>query len=172
MTIVQRITKLKHPGTLHDFVWPADLPDFGRYNLVYGWNGSGKTTISRLFRALETQTAPANCEVEFSINGKRIRGPEFSQAALPVRVFNRDFVSANVFQAGGGDVPPIVVLGEDSVEKQAQVEKLKADLADAKAERDNRRSRRASDEKNLVPFPDRFVDTVKLPLTLDSRLRG
>ena len=23
----------------------------------------------------------------------------------------------------------------------------------------------------LVPFPDRFVDTVKLPLTLDSRLR-
>ena len=24
----------------------------------------------------------------------------------------------------------------------------------------------------LVPFPDRFVDTVKLPLTLDSRLRG
>ena len=30
----------------------------------------------------------------------------------------------------------------------------------------------ASEEINLVPFPDRFVDTVKLPLTLDSRLRG
>ena len=26
--------------------------------------------------------------------------------------------------------------------------------------------------EGLVPFPDRFVDTVKLPLTLDSRLRG
>ena len=25
---------------------------------------------------------------------------------------------------------------------------------------------------SLVSFPDRFVDTVKLPLTLDSRLRG
>ena len=149
MTTVERITKLKHPGTLHDFVWPTDLLAFGRYNLVYGWNGSGKTTISRLFRALETQTIPANCEVEFSINGKRIRGPEFPQAALAVRVFNRDFVSANVYQAGGGDVPPILVLGEDNVEKQAQVETLKADLADARAEQDKRRSQRTSDEKNL-----------------------
>ena len=111
--------------------------------------GQAKTTISRLFRALETQTIPDNCEVEFSINGKRIRGPEFPQAALPVRVFNRDFVSANVFQAGGRDVPPILVLGEDSVEKQTQVEKLKADLAGAKAERDNRRSQRAADERSL-----------------------
>ena len=149
MAIVERIVKLKHPGTLHDFLWPADLPDFGRYNLVYGWNGSGKTTISRLFRALETQTNPANCEVEFSINGKGVRGPEFPQAALPVRVFNRDFVSANVFQTGGGEVPPILVLGEDSVEKQAQVERLKADLADARAEHHKRRSQRTSDEKNL-----------------------
>ena len=149
MTIVERIAKLKHPGTLHDFLWPADLPDFGRYNLVYGWNGSGKTIISRLFRALETRTIPANCEVEFSINGKGVCGPEFPQAALPVRVFNRDFVSANVFQTGGGEVPPILVLGEDSVEKQEQVDRLKVDLTDAKAEQDKRRSHRTSDEKKL-----------------------
>ena len=108
--------------------------------------GSGKTTISRLFRALETQTAPANCEIEFSINGTGVLGPDFQQTTLPVRVFNRDFVVANVFQTGGGDVPPILVLGEDSVEKQAQVETLKADLTEAQAQQHKRQLQKTSDE--------------------------
>ena len=83
MTVIDRISKLKHPGTLHDFTWPQDLPEFGRYNLIYGWNGSGKTTISRLFRALEMQTAPANCEIEFSINGTVVRRSRFSADGPP-----------------------------------------------------------------------------------------
>ena len=149
MTVIDRISKIKHPGTLHDFTWSQDLPDFGRYNLIYGWNGTGKTTISRLFRALETRTVPANCEIEFSINGTGVRGPDFQQTTLPVRVFNRDFVLANVFQTGGGDVPPILVLGEDSVEKQAQVGKLKASLTEAEAEQHKRQSQEASDENEL-----------------------
>ena len=149
MTVIDRISKLKHPGTLHDFTWPQDLPEFGRYNLIYGWNGSGKTTISRLFRALEMQTAPANCEIEFSINGTVVRGPDFQQMVLPVRVFNRDFVLANVFQTGGGDVPPILVLGEDSVEKQAQVAKLKASLTEAQTEQHKRQLQKVSDENDL-----------------------
>jgi len=27
-------------------------PDFERYNLIYGWNASGKTTLSRVFGLL------------------------------------------------------------------------------------------------------------------------
>ena len=149
MTLVDRITKLKHPGTLNNFSWPQDLPNFGRYNLIYGWNGSGKTTISRLFRALEMQTVPPNCEVEFQINGQGIRGAEFEQASLPVRVFNRDFVSANVLQTAGSTVPPILVLGEDSVGKQAQAEKLKARLAIAETEQQKLRSQRILNSKLL-----------------------
>ena len=143
MTFVDRITKLKHPGTLHNFTWPENLPNFGRYNLIYGWNGSGKTTISRLFRALEMRTAPANCAVEISIYGKGIDGSAFPQTTLPVRVFNRDFVSANVTQTADGDVPPILVLGEDSVEKQTQVAKLRIRLPEAIAETGQLVSRRA-----------------------------
>ena len=149
MALIDRIAKLKHPGVLRDFTWPQDLATFGRYNLIYGWNGSGKTTISRLFHAIETRTAPTNYEAEVSIYGQVLHGSAFSQATLPVRVFNRDFVAANVTQTPGGDVPPILVLGEDSVEKQAQVEKLSASLREAIAERDRRRMQRASDERTL-----------------------
>ena len=152
MVLVNRIAKLKHPGVLHDFTWPQNLPSFGRYNLIYGWNGSGKTTISRLFHALGTRTVPANCEVELSIHGQGVHGSAFPQSTLPVRVFNRDFVSANVTQTPGGEVPPILVLGEDNVEKQTQVEKLGGSLKEAMAERDKRRSQRTSAEGDLDTY--------------------
>ena len=113
MVFIDRIAKLKHPGVLHDFTWPQGLVTFGRYNLIYGWNGSGKTTISRLFHALETRTAPANCEVQVSIHGQVLHGSAFPRPPFPLGCLNRDFVSANVSQTPGGDVPPILVLGED-----------------------------------------------------------
>ena len=161
MVFIDRIAKLKHPGVLHDFTWPQGLVTFGRYNLIYGWNGSGKTTISRLFHALETRTAPANCEVQVSIHGQVLHGSAFPQATLPVRVFNRDFVSANVSQTPGGDVPPILVLGEDGVEKQTRVAKFKDGLREAIVERDKRRSQKTSDEGTLDAYCIREARVVK-----------
>ena len=161
MILVDRIATLRHPGVLHDFTWPQDLATFGRYNLIYGWNGSGKTTISRLFHALETRTAPTDCEVQVSIAGRVLNGAAFPQSTLPVRVFNRDFVSANVIQTPVGDVPPILVLGEDSIEKRTQVEKLKANMREAIAKRDERRVQRTSDEKALDAHCIREARVVK-----------
>lgn len=142
MTLVTKITRLRHPGVLRDFSWPADLPTFGRYNLIYGWNGSGKTTISNLFRALELRRPPEG-EVALTTLSATVTSDEFAQATLSVRVFNRDFVSANVFPVGGGEVPPIFVLGEESAEKQAQVEQLKDEKTTAQS-----KSEAATQEKN------------------------
>lgn len=134
MTFIRKIVKVRHPGTLRRFDWPTDLPDFGRYNLIYGWNGSGKTTISKLFRALGMGRKPENCDdVVFSVNGRDIRGVDFEQEKFPVRVFNRDFVSDNVFLFGGKDVRPIFVLGKDSIQKQKEIESFKEKLRDAES---------------------------------------
>jgi len=130
MTLVTKITNLRHPGVLRNFTWPAELPTFGRYNLVYGWNGTGKTTLSNLFRALELRKLPEG-EATLALNNATVTSNDFAQATLPVRVFNREFVSANVFPVGGGEVPPIFVLGEESAEKQAQVVELKSQQANA-----------------------------------------
>lgn len=42
-----RITKLKL-RVFRDFVWPKGLHPFARFNLIYGWNGCGKTTLAWL----------------------------------------------------------------------------------------------------------------------------
>ena len=129
MIRIDRISRLRKCGIFRNFRWPSDLPEFGRYNVVYGWNGTGKTTLSRLFRDLEVARVPTMGEAMFRINGNDVPGEDFPQSTLHIRVFNRDFVEENVFPVGGSDMPPILVLGAESVEKQRRVEHLKRDRA-------------------------------------------
>ena len=129
MIRIDRISRLRSCGIFRNFRWPSDLPEFGRYNVVYGWNGTGKTTLSRLFRDLEVARAPEMGDAVLRIDGNDVPGESFSQSTLQARVFNRDFIEENVFPVGGGDMPPILVLGAESVEKQRMVERLKRDRA-------------------------------------------
>ena len=145
---IARISRLRGCGVFRDFTWPSDLPDFGRYNLVYGWNGTGKTTLSRILRCIEKRTVPAG-QVTVVINGRAARGDEFPNEAVPVRVFNREFVAENVFPVGGGDLPPIFVLGAESVEKQKDIERLKGDRATAQSKLDSARSTKQRAERDF-----------------------
>lgn len=131
MSRVSRITRLRVPGVFRDFEWPNDLADFGRYNLIYGWNGTGKTTLSRLFRVLESRQPLVSGDAVVRINGNDVKSSEFGTVTFPVRVFSKDFVNEAVFPAGGGEVPPIFVVGKESVEKQQQVDQLKTERARA-----------------------------------------
>ena len=121
--MITRIKRMRKLGIFRDFTWPSDLTEFGRYNLIYGWNWSGKTTLSNLLRKIETRTNEIEAQVTVSIGGKDTPGSDFSEASVPIRVFNREFVAENVFTIDG-DVAPIYVLGEKNVEKQKHVDEL------------------------------------------------
>lgn len=138
---ITRVSRLRQRGVFHDFTWPAGLSDFGRFNLVYGWNGSGKTTLSRVFRDIELRRSPAQGEVVVHVDGADVRGEQFPLATLQVRVFNRDFINESVFPTGGGDVPPIFVIGKESVEKQKEVDRLKQERTAADYELGTARSK-------------------------------
>lgn len=148
MTLVTKITRLRHPGVLRDFTWRTGLPSFGRYNLVYGWNGTGKTTLSNLFRALELRKTPEG-DAALAIGNATVNSNDFAHATLPVRVFNRNFIAASVFPVGGGEVPPIFVLGEESAEKQAQVEQLSTQQAAANEALQSAKQEKSKTEKAL-----------------------
>ncbi|GAB7545545.1 ATP-binding protein [Cupriavidus sp. 8B] len=123
MTIKQ-ITKLQGYRIFRNFKWDG-LPDFGRYNLIYGWNGAGKTSLSTLFRFLQRREAPDANAVELLLEGGVLKGTDFDSAtAPPIRVFNRDFVDRNVFEVPGHELPPVFYLGEDSSNKQKQIAEL------------------------------------------------
>lgn len=156
MTIT-RISRIRGYGIFRDFTWPSGLSDFGKYNLIYGWNGSGKTTLGRLIRALERRVAPSTGEATVAINGNEIASSQFPQATVEVRVFNRDFVDENVFSTTG--VAPIFILGKQNVDKQREVEALKAKLATVQASLASERQKNTAAESAW----DRFcIDQARL----------
>lgn len=165
---VTRITKISAHRIFRDFTWPANLQPFGQFNLIYGWNGSGKTTLSSLFRHLQTRSAVAEGDVEFQIEGVRVSGRDLESARLPsVRVFNRDFIASTVL-AAGGQMNPIYYFGEDSVEKQKQVEKLKDELAKVEKEVATARAEKSKAEKALDDFCINKAKVIK-ELLISSR---
>lgn len=151
MSRIKRISRLRDCGIFRDFQWPKDLPEFGRYNLIYGWNGTGKTTLSRILRCLEKR-AKTEGTVAVVVDSRDISGEQFPEVELAIRVFNRDFINENVFPVGGGDLPPIFVLGAESVEKQKEVERLKVERAEAQAKLKTARTTRQEAERHFDQF--------------------
>ena len=61
---VTKIKKIKNLAVFEDYNWDEHVKDkngsvqnFKDINIIYGRNYSGKTTLSRIFRAFETGTS-------------------------------------------------------------------------------------------------------------------
>ncbi len=86
-------------GSFTDLTWKNSLKDAGntvqnfkRLNILYGRNYSGKTTLSRIFRALETGRIPLNyVGSTFTVHGDKGDVTQTSLAGhgYDVRVYNR-----------------------------------------------------------------------------------
>ena len=78
----------------------STAPDFQRYNLIYGWNASGKTTLSRvigLLSGLGTTRLPTRARIRVSDGNEVLDSMrEQDRSRIPVRVFNRDFIDDNL----------------------------------------------------------------------------
>lgn len=123
--MITQIKKIKGFGVFDNYSAPAGSPIFGRFNVIYGENGSGKTTLSRLLACLQAGTHPDHPALEFSVeteSGPLTHGQNFLRK---VRVFNSDFVDANIGRFDG-PLRHILILGE---ENKAIAEDLKAEIA-------------------------------------------
>lgn len=148
---IRKITRMRDYGVFRDFTWPHNLAEFGRYNLIYGWNGTGKTTLSRLFRYLEKKQNATEGKLSVKIDSADYSETQFEMCSIPVRVFNRDFVSEAVFTTNG-ELAPIFVIGQQNVEKQKEIDKLKSQLNDESDKRDEAHAELKEAEGKLDRF--------------------
>lgn len=96
--MIKKITKLKNFGIFQNFTWGA-LDDFKDKNLIYGWNYSGKTTLSKFFQILEFKDKSkyfSSSEFEFTCdnNGasKTINQNSLADFPFQVKVFNSEYI--------------------------------------------------------------------------------
>jgi wobble nucleotide-excising tRNase len=135
--MISKISKLKNFGIFHDFSWSTELPEFKKFNLIYGWNRSGKTTVSRVFVSCEKKCTydkdrfkqyPENGEFEIKLdNNTTIKNNDIATNILPIKVFNQDFIDDNISFDPSNSCNPIIYVSEEDVESKKQLEKFKAD---------------------------------------------
>jgi wobble nucleotide-excising tRNase len=138
---ITRFNKIEKYRSFKKFLWSnANLPDFADYNLIYGWNGTGKTTLSEIFRAIEQRATSFEGEFTFqNSNSQQVSSSNIVDgwsANIPtVRVFNKNYINQNIFETLDGDITPIFFLGEENVDKQKEVERLKLLLSGSEHEK-------------------------------------
>ena len=135
---IKRIKRLQKYGIFRDFSGDA-LPEFAEFNLIYGPNWSGKTTLSRMLRNLEQQEVPDGEVLIATDESNNIRGDDFPSTNIPIHVFNNDFVKDNVFLIDEDkDIPPIIIIGTEDKEKRDQLEEKERFREDAQREHNDK----------------------------------
>lgn len=99
--MIKRINKIKKFGVFEDYRRSGDIRDFEEKNIFYGWNYSGKTTLSRLISYLDKNVEIEDDykDVEFEVeleDGSKIDNVNRVTSTLQVQVFNSDFVKDNL----------------------------------------------------------------------------
>lgn len=119
--MLSKISKIKKLGLVFsDFDWSPETPLFHEVNLVYGYNGCGKTTLTRLFdKVSRSSTDGVEYDLESS-DGKRFSAE--SQFPFPIRVFNNDYLIENVRILDGSANAISIVLGAENKELVAKIE--------------------------------------------------
>ena len=132
---VKKIQNLNF-GTFKKFQWSNTTLDFhNSVNILLGWNGSGKTIVSRMLRAYETgkikdqdKINGATFSVGFSTGTKK--HTELSGFEDKVRVFNEDYIQEIVSKT---HLDYVVVLGQTEVDfskKQEDLDNAKKELSE------------------------------------------
>lgn len=124
--MLNSIEKIKRLGVYEGYTKPAGIKEFAAKNLIYGWNYSGKTTLSRLFAKLEAKVPHSDfkdCEFTFNGGAHAITEKNLHECNLSVRVFNSDFVRNNLF-FDSGSCNAILLLGKESEEAQKKIDAL------------------------------------------------
>ena len=138
------ITKFKSIDNLavfDGFRWDSCVKDsngqtlsFDKLNILFGRNYSGKTTLSRILRAFEMGVLPEKYEnplFEVVLNDNSvINQSSLSSHSLDVRVFNEDFVRANLrfLIDPDSEIAPFAILGADNSILEREISDLEATL--------------------------------------------
>ena len=131
--MITKINKIKDFGVLKNFNGSA-LPEFKTFNLIYGWNYSGKTTLSRVFRCLEKGKLHDDyLAATFEMENATAKYDNTFSVKPNIRVFNSDFVKENL-KWDADNIEPIFLLGAENIELQTELKQKENDLATAQTE--------------------------------------
>jgi wobble nucleotide-excising tRNase len=154
--VITKINKLKKFGIFQNFSW-NDLDNFKKKNLIYGWNYSGKTTLSKLFQGIhhrEKHWIFPTSEFEITTEKEGVstnyKNDDLENFPYDVKVFNSQYIK-DVFISDDMDLdikPISFYLGDTSGELDKSIKLLNKKKGQLENIRDNRYQKVINDFQN------------------------
>lgn len=127
--MIHRINRLRQFGIFADYNG-SGIQQFGKFNLIYGWNGTGKSTLSHVFSCLESRSLlPRFSGAQFNItleDGSSITEANLAASQLNIHVFNQSFIRDNI--DWDKSVKSILLIAKEKIEDLQALEKMKLEL--------------------------------------------
>jgi wobble nucleotide-excising tRNase len=163
--VITCINRLKHFGIFTDFNG-THIQKFGKYNLVYGWNGTGKSTLSHLFSCFELRSlTPRFSTAQFSIaleDGSAVTEATLPASQLNIHVFNQRFIHDNI--DWDKSVKSILLIAKEKIDDLQKLEKLKGELLSKKKSYDDKLNDVKKQREALERFLTNAAKKMKLGL--------
>lgn len=99
--MIKRIENISNFGIYKNFNWnsTSGLVDFSQKNLFYGWNYSGKTTLSRIFSSLQNKKifdSYSSGDFKVITDTDSFNKSNLETFPLKLLVFNSDYIKENL----------------------------------------------------------------------------
>lgn len=167
--MIKQIKLIKNFGIFKNFNWYGDIDEFKKYNLIYGWNYSGKTTIARVFRSFEIKSLPLDFnDSEFILvdeSENEINQNNLSSHNYHFRVFNIDFVKENLYW-DSQEANPLFILGEKDINLEKQLKELRNNIEQLKNNKEAKIKEKEKKENEIersLTNKAREIDRIKPP---------
>jgi wobble nucleotide-excising tRNase len=136
--MIKKIHIIKQLGVFNDFNWNRNstLLEFCNKNVIYGWNYSGKTTLSRIFSSLRDKVIHvdySDCYFNLTLeDGSEFESNNIENSTLKVAVFNKEYIdsklswnsSARLGEPIAFDVGENVTIRSEILELQNKIDKV------------------------------------------------
>lgn len=163
--MITAINRLRKFGIFTEFNG-TKIQNFGKYNLIYGWNGTGKSTLSNLFSCLEHRSlTPRFSTAQFSIaleDGSAITEADLPSSSLNIHVFNQRFIHENI--DWDKSVKSILLIAKEKIDDLQKLEKLKLELQAKKTAYEDKQSDLKKQRESLEKFLTNAAKKMKLGL--------
>ena len=164
MTIKQFV-EIHGEGLFQDYSWDSELTDFSKANVIYAWNGTGKTTLSREMSKLNDPTASESMKMKIKVDGKVIKSLEFAELPYHIEVFNRDYIDTTVSKIDSDSVEPIYAIGPEQVKINNEIKQNNRKLLDLEKELYKNRDEEDEEKKEFDKFCSKEAYVIKNKLS-------
>jgi wobble nucleotide-excising tRNase len=147
--MIKKVEEIKKLGIFENYQWKCSR-DFNKYNICFGFNGSGKSTISNFFNLIasngiftteqkeklfkDLKTTENDSEVKFKNN--LTYPPKPNQDNKRIYVFNSNFIANHVYDGTVGKMSKFNV--QETVLEDPTIKKLNTDIENKTKEKEDK----------------------------------